>query len=461
MAYLREFDKAFRPFPGISLYAALNQASCIGERTVGQWLMESGTSSSLPGRIFDACSFPNPFWERAKRILGTKDSAASELWDMRRWMSFLLGESERLLPGPPRFCPECIRFGYHSLMFQCPEVPNCPVHMARLSGKCPFCKLDVNWNAVVNGLLMACPFCESSPVDRRLVASARRLFPTEAMGKAIEEFLGTVEGASCKRQLVSSGVRELTPAYVQKVASTPPLETTRAPEGMQKDGFGYWCMAHLGLGADFQLLPSSIDFSVRLAKVVDACLDEAWEGGKLRRSGSRPYWLPPLSDDDFVRVAVDGTRVFLPLGRIDSIRDVDFFDGGHHFIPLGSMQNCGSFRWLSTSVLPSACQLFVGRLLSAITPATKVLRGRSPPVFIARHVASIDTDGQVLDSLCSLVERCLREGFVRFLEREEIAIRPVRPAPTARNVIGFIEKSGDSYGRVRIYIDHVANHASM
>lgn len=394
------------------------------------------------------------------RILGAKEQPAPELWDIRRWMSYSLSECDRLLPGAPRFCPECIRFGYHSLLFQCPEVSECPVHAVLLSGKCPFCKLNVNWNAVVNGLLMACPLCENSPVDRRLVASGKRLFPTEEMGRAIEKFLSSAEETSSQRQLVSAGSRELTPAYVHEVTSNAPLAIVRAPDGMRESGFGYWCMAHLGLGSDFPLLPSSVDFSLRLAKIVDTCLDEAWYAGRLRRSGSRPYWLPPLSDDEFVRVAVDGTRVFLPLGRINSISDVDFFDGGHQFLPLGSMQTCGSFRWLSTSVLPSSCQQFVGRLLSAITPASKVRSDRSPPVFIAKHVASIDEDGQILDVLCSLVERCFREGFVSFLEREEIAIRPIRPAPYARNIVGCIERRGESYGRLAIHIDHAANRAS-
>lgn len=45
-----------------------------------------------------------------------------------------------------RFCPECIRSGYHSSIFQLQFVSRCPCHHETLMEKCPFCKKIIPYN---------------------------------------------------------------------------------------------------------------------------------------------------------------------------------------------------------------------------------------------------------------------------------------------------------------------------
>ena len=47
------------------------------------------------------------------------------------------------------YCPECIRYGYHSFLFQIGFINYCPYHNIKLFHFCPNCKKEINYNEVI------------------------------------------------------------------------------------------------------------------------------------------------------------------------------------------------------------------------------------------------------------------------------------------------------------------------
>lgn len=92
-----------------------------------------------------------------------------------------------------RYCPECLRAGYHSEIFQLRAVHNCPEHGVALREGCPNCRGWIVPDARTRGALTcahcAAPLCPWSPPLDGVLTSER--FPAlEALGRALREHAG-------------------------------------------------------------------------------------------------------------------------------------------------------------------------------------------------------------------------------------------------------------------------------
>lgn len=61
----------------------------------------------------------------------------SPMWSLKRWQAF--GNGEIHWQPILRACPECLKSGYHSMLFQLPWVNRCPWHGASLMTDCASC----------------------------------------------------------------------------------------------------------------------------------------------------------------------------------------------------------------------------------------------------------------------------------------------------------------------------------
>lgn len=63
-----------------------------------------------------------------------------------------------------RYCPRCLRRGYHATIQQCVGVSRCPIHDAPLPSACRICgfQIPLRLNALLLGSPFSCPRCRSS-----------------------------------------------------------------------------------------------------------------------------------------------------------------------------------------------------------------------------------------------------------------------------------------------------------
>lgn len=93
-----------------------------------------------------------------------------------------------------RYCPECLRTGYHSELFQLRAVQNCPEHGIALREVCPNCQTSIVPDARTHGAF-TCAYCTAqvsnwSPQLDGILALER--FPAlEALGQALREHAGS------------------------------------------------------------------------------------------------------------------------------------------------------------------------------------------------------------------------------------------------------------------------------
>lgn len=77
-----------------------------------------------------------------------------------------------LLNREPRFCPECMRKGYHSIFHQLDGVQDCPWHGLRLAQRCPSCNKCFEGSDRKDGFGLTCNHCSycfvKSPSDIRM-----------------------------------------------------------------------------------------------------------------------------------------------------------------------------------------------------------------------------------------------------------------------------------------------------
>lgn len=101
-------------------------------------------------------------------------SVLAELWDATAWQAF----GGKAAQWRPYFtaCPECLKGGYHSMLFQMPWVNQCPWHGVRIVDRCPCCRLPL-WKGFQSGAPPLICACGYDHVDRKqLVSDAANQF---------------------------------------------------------------------------------------------------------------------------------------------------------------------------------------------------------------------------------------------------------------------------------------------
>ncbi len=67
------------------------------------------------------------------------DAEFRRAWHLSSWWPYVNATPLNILDWRLRICPECMRFAYHSLLFQMPGIDRCPWHRTRLVNGCVRC----------------------------------------------------------------------------------------------------------------------------------------------------------------------------------------------------------------------------------------------------------------------------------------------------------------------------------
>jgi hypothetical protein len=130
----------------------------------GRLLKELITATSVMqplGNPLYLFSTPRNDWKRFCSAISLSESALrtallGDLLEALRWSPVV---SQRF-----RFCPECLRFGYHARYFQILALATCPIHEAPLLDKCPSCGAVTPFYGVCNemfGRTYCCLHCNA------------------------------------------------------------------------------------------------------------------------------------------------------------------------------------------------------------------------------------------------------------------------------------------------------------
>lgn len=103
--------------------------------------------------------------KRLKASLLTVLPAASlfaPMWEPEHWQAFGDGHMHwrRMLTA----CPECLKSGYHSMLFQIPWVNRCPWHRVSLTTQCPTCSKPL-WQSIARDTPPLLCECGHDPVS--------------------------------------------------------------------------------------------------------------------------------------------------------------------------------------------------------------------------------------------------------------------------------------------------------
>jgi hypothetical protein len=127
----------------------------------------ASTRKELDGLLGVRCSRLSVFRiarATASALCKALGEEATEAWDEIRGVNLLFGRDPRLVfHDGLRYCAECMKLGWHSILFQHRLVRRCPVHRCTLRIGCPRCRLPIlpNLNYIaVNP--MGCGNCGSS-----------------------------------------------------------------------------------------------------------------------------------------------------------------------------------------------------------------------------------------------------------------------------------------------------------
>lgn len=105
------------------------------------------------------------FWLQDEDLLQLGSALGSEVtnWDLVRSACRDLTSAKNAqlhLCGTLRYCPTCLRYGWHSSLFQHWALPMCPVHSENLRTGCPACGKEIIANLVVMARAqMTCDSC--------------------------------------------------------------------------------------------------------------------------------------------------------------------------------------------------------------------------------------------------------------------------------------------------------------
>ncbi|KAF1709759.1 hypothetical protein CSC70_08650 [Pseudoxanthomonas kalamensis DSM 18571] len=103
--------------------------------------------------------------KRLKAALLTMLPAASVLapmWEPEHWQAF--GDGHRHWRPMLTACPECLKSGYHSMLFQIPWVDRCPWHRVSLTTQCTTCSKPL-WQSIARDTPPLLCECGHDPVS--------------------------------------------------------------------------------------------------------------------------------------------------------------------------------------------------------------------------------------------------------------------------------------------------------
>ena len=214
--------------------------------------------AAVAGRV-DAASLD---LRRADSVKATDIAASLELSPEQVAQAFCTPSSDRLLAVMAtslRYCPKCLERGFHSPLFQCQLISQCPLHRAALRSGCPDCRARTSYRleASLAADPLRCQRCRRPWVAALFAPSGRCQPLSKDEARLLHRWRGYVEaqvaldsGARERSRNaegwfsfleLSSDVRQLHRSFafidvlLERFHEPPPLEhTTRSPRRAQQ-----------------------------------------------------------------------------------------------------------------------------------------------------------------------------------------------------------------------------------
>lgn len=215
---------------------------------------------------------------KARSALTTKIPATSILapmWQPSVWQVFD-GAAIHWRPYL-RMCPECLKTGYHSMLFQMPWVNQCPWHLQLLTSQCQHCSRPLWRSFCSDAQPLLCP-CGHDPVRGDDIIESECRFGT-IRASQIERYLKWAKESRHRRTVfgIADDLMSLdATAMLLPNSSFPWYRSQRAPRGLltrKSTVFHPVSAKSHSHSADFSLLASSLgpahDFFLELPRSLE------------------------------------------------------------------------------------------------------------------------------------------------------------------------------------------------
>jgi hypothetical protein len=152
-------------WPGLSATGALIRVTRLNRYCPQDYRFALGISVRRQDDLHWLMTFSVKRKEQLASALDASEDARRG-WELSEWMPF---RSEQVVFENAyefRYCPECLRFGYHSLMHQVPWLGRCPLHGAQLRTGCHRCGAALRLDGTTGQWLGVC-HCGHDHVDEK------------------------------------------------------------------------------------------------------------------------------------------------------------------------------------------------------------------------------------------------------------------------------------------------------
>lgn len=299
-------------FPFISGYGLLLRAMRLNEFSRRDLCAVFGIRAFKDLNVIQACSHlgaPRKYFVNALEL---QSHDLTKYWSEDEWCPIHVGNRWRELVPPLRYCPECLRYGYHCTLFQMPFMHRCPWHADYIISDCLGCGRPINVGMREDGRLGLCE-CGNDLFDRLKATLGIRSFPSEEATAYLQKYLDWCSTQSSQRRMVAPSLaaswypaleqlvklpRELAPAYASPQTSPHQTITWTAAEAFKPRGapgeFLPWIVMGVSHPLSIAPLPKRLHRPlVRVTRAIAATFP-----AKTRiQSGSKEYCLGELVAD--------------------------------------------------------------------------------------------------------------------------------------------------------------------
>lgn len=178
----------FSDLPGISVFGAFARVVRLNHISAKSYFSAFGLRNRRDDDLSRRLTFSGASRDAIAHALSL--TSASTL-NIATWLPFQGGSSDLEANWSFRYCPVCLRQGFHSLLHQLPWVDRCPWHRTRLLAKCAICDSPLALRGDAGRPLLTC--CNGHDAFNEMVSAADRFDQAVAAEAFIEHYLAWAE----------------------------------------------------------------------------------------------------------------------------------------------------------------------------------------------------------------------------------------------------------------------------
>ena len=156
---------AFDRWPGLSATGTLLRITRLNRYVPRDYRFAFGISVRRQDDLHVLMTFSDKRKEQLASALNVPATLRAH-WDLPAWMPFACDPAVLAVEYTFRYCPECLRVGYHSLMQQAPWLARCAWHGAQLRTGCHRCGATLRLDGQTGPWLGVCK-CGHDHVDNK------------------------------------------------------------------------------------------------------------------------------------------------------------------------------------------------------------------------------------------------------------------------------------------------------